>query len=491
MKRKLKIALASVLCLSMVLSVTACNTSEGGSGNQEPERTTNAEYEPLLEYVSELQDKVDTNLKVEKKIRWLSHWAIDETQPAAELFKYVYGIPEEGDTSYGDDANNIFDYINVEYNSRYDQLGKMVAAGDSPDIFQFEIINHPYAAYKKLYQPVEDYIDFDDPVWDRTRDAMKQFEWGGHNYCPIVTLNLDQVMWYRRDVVAQAGLKEPYEYYKEGNWTWDTMLEMLDKWQNSGEGKWGLDGWQVPDRLVSTTGKAIVALEDGKLKDNLYDADIERCMTNVIDVLYKQNYRYPRHELNGWSISISEWVLGNTLFYCDLSTAWHDSFQSYIKRYKWDPSTIFCVPFPRDPQSDKYYQVMKNDAFVLCSGSKNIEGFQAWTQCLIATAYDEETIRLGREQNKENYQYTDELLDFFEELQYGGVFTPVFEFKEGIGQDLVDPNTVYNCCAILTQIPYLNCVDQDNNPVTFTTLRAANEGTIRTRIDQLNASLDA
>ena len=92
MKRKLKIALASVLCLSMVLSVTACNSSEGGSGNQEPERTTNAEYEPLLEYVSELQDKVDTNLKVEKKIRWLSHWAIDETQPAAELFKYVYGI---------------------------------------------------------------------------------------------------------------------------------------------------------------------------------------------------------------------------------------------------------------------------------------------------------------------------------------------------------------------------------------------------------------
>ena len=31
----------------------------------------------------------------------LTHWAIDETQASTELFKTVYGIPEEGDESYG------------------------------------------------------------------------------------------------------------------------------------------------------------------------------------------------------------------------------------------------------------------------------------------------------------------------------------------------------------------------------------------------------
>lgn len=490
MKRTLKTAVASVLCLGMILSVTAC--SEGGSGGESttpPPTTTFESYTPLVEHVTTLTDKVDTDIKVEKKIRWLSHWAIDETQAAAELFKYVYGIPENGVESYGEDADKIFDYIYVDYNSRWDRLGTMVSTGDSPDIFQFEIANYPYAAYKKMFQPIDDVIDFSNPLWDPTRDAMEQFKWGGETYCAIVTLNLDQVMWYRRSVVEQAGLKEPYEYYKEGNWNWNTMLEMLDQWQKSGEGKYGLDGWQVPDRLVSTTGVPIIGIVDGKLQDNLYNADIERCMTNVIDVIFKQGYRYPRHELNGWSISVSEWVKGNTLFMCDLTTAYKDTLLPYIERYKWDPSDVFCVPFPKDPEADKYYQVFKNDSFMLCAGAPNVEGFKAWTECLIATAYEEETIKIGREQNKINNKYTDEMLDLFDEMQYGNVLTPVFDFKEGIGVDIVDPNSVYNPVACLTQIPYLNCVDADNNPATFTSLRAANEGTIKNRIDQINAEV--
>ena len=30
------------------------------------------------------------------------------------------------------DANNIFDYIKVDFAARYDQLGKMVVSGQSP-----------------------------------------------------------------------------------------------------------------------------------------------------------------------------------------------------------------------------------------------------------------------------------------------------------------------------------------------------------------------
>ena len=488
MRRTLKTAIASVLCLGMVLSVTACSESEN---TQQPAVSTFESYKPLVEHVTQLTDRVDTDIKVEKKIRWLSHWAIDETQAAAELFKYVYGIPENGDTSYGDDADKIFDYIFVDYKSRWDTLGTMVSTGDSPDIFQFEIANYPYAAYRKMFQPIDDIIDFSDPLWDPTRDVMEKFKWGGETYCAIVTLNLDQVMWYRRSVVEQAGLKEPYEYYKEGKWDWNTMLDMLAAWQQTGEGKWGLDGWQVPDRLVSTTGVPFIGIVDGKLQDNLYNADIERCMTNVIDVIFKQNYRYPRHELNGWGINVAEWVKGNTLFMCDLTTAYKDTFLAYIERYKWDTDDVFCVPFPKDPEADKYYQVFKNDSFMLCAGAPNVEGFKAWTQCLIATAYEEETIAIGREQNKENNKYSDEMLDLFDEMQYGGVLTPVFDFKEGIGVDIVDPNSVYNPVACLTQIPYLNCIndDEEGSPATFSSLRTKYEGTIRNRIDEINATV--
>ena len=494
MKRNLKIAVASILSLAMILSVTACGNSEGSGGGdaaKEPERSTNPEFGDLVEYIqnSNLSDSLNTDLKVEKKIKWLSWWVIDETQAAAELFKSVYGIPEYGETSYGDDANNIFDNIYVNYADRYDQLGKLVASGDSPDIFQFEITNFPYTAYKGLFQPIDDYVDMDDPIWDNTREAMQQFKWGGKNYCALATVNLDDVMWYRRSVVAEAGMKEPLEYYREGNWTWDTFLNMCDTWQKTGEGKYATDGWRVPDKLVLTTGVPIIGIVDGKLQDNFYDADIERCMTNVVDVLYKQNYRYPRHELNGWSINPSAWFSGDILFYVDLTTVYTGDFQGYMKRYKLDPSDLFCVPLPRDPNADAYYQSFKNDSYMLVGGSNNTDGFAAWTQCVIATAYDEQTRAIGREQSKANYDYTDELLDWLDELQFGNALTPIFDFKGGIGQDLVDGNTVYNPVDVLTQIPYLNCVDEDGNPATFTTLRATNEDRIRTRINDLNASL--
>ena len=395
-----------------------------------------------------------------------------------------------GDESYGNDANNIFDYIKVDYAARYDQLGKMVVSGQSPDIFQFEIINYPYTAWKNLFQPIDPYIDLSDSAWDPTREVMKMFEWGGENYCAITVVNLDQVLWYKKSVIAENGLNDPYELYKAGNWDWNTFLEMCDKFSDPDNNKFCIDGWQVPDRIVSTTGVPFIGIENGKLKSNLYNADIERAMNTIIDTLYKENYRYPRHELNGWGTNLVNWVTGDTLFFADLSTALKDSFQSYFKRYKWEDDEVFCVPFPKDPQSDKYYQTAKIDSFMLCDGAPNTAGFTAWTECCLATQYDEETNRIGREKLQNDYMgYSDALCDLFDELQFGGVMTPVFDFKGGIGQDIVDSNTVYNPVDCLTQIPYLNCLDVENNPATFTMLRSANEGRIDSRIEEINASI--
>lgn len=490
MKKTVKILMSSLLCVSMALSASACNQSSTNEGQDDTPVTTNAEYTPLQDHIKSLTDKVDGSIKVEKKIRWLSHWPIDETEAPSELFKAVYGIPEEGDSSYGNDANNIFDYIKVDYSARYDQLGKMVVSGQSPDIFQFEIGNYPYTAWKNLLQPIDPYIDLSDPLWDSTREAMKMFEWGGKNYCALTVINLDQVLWYRKSVIAENGLNDPYELYKAGNWNWDTFLEMCDKFSDPDNNKFCIDGWSVAEKIVSTTGVPFIGIENGKLKSNLYNADIERAMTTIIDTLYKENYRYPRHDLNGWSINLVNWVTGDTLFFADLSTALKDSFQSYITRYKWDEDEVFCVPHPKDPQNDKYYNTMKIDSFMLCDGAPNTAGFTAWTQCLLATQNDEETARISRDKLQNDYLgYSDELCDFLYELQFGDVLTPVFDFKSGIGQDVVDGNTVYNPVTCLTEIPYLNCLDVDNNPATFTMLRAANEGTINSRIDEINASV--
>lgn len=482
MKSKLKMLISGLLCFAMLVSVASCSSGEDES--IEAARTTLDSDAALIAHMEEISDQVDGTIQVTKKIAWLSHWPIDETQAACELFKAVYGIPEEGNEDYGDDANNIFDYIYTAYPDRYDKLSTMISGGDAPDIFQFEILNYPYSAYKNMYQPIDDLFDFSDSKWDATRNAIDQFTWGGETYLAIVIEQIDQVLWYRRSVAEEAGLDDPYELFRAGNWTWDTFLEMADKFQNSGDGKYFVDGWQACDKLMLACGVPLISLSDeGLLQSNLNNPTVERAM-EFLATLYKEDYRYPRHTLNGYGISLPAWVAGDTLFMSSDIYYYKDTLVAYRDRYGWDSDDVFFVPFPRDSSADAYYHSKSaNETYMLVNGSDNIEGYQAWIQCLLATVNDEETHVLSDEKMKNDYGYTQEMLDFQYELVHTDILTGLYDFKGGIGQDIADGNTIENPVDCLTQIPYLT------GESSYTELRAENEGIINNRIEELNATV--
>lgn len=492
MNRKIKIALSTVLTAATVLSVTACDESSSGG-----DVTTNADFVPLIDYIASVKDDYvkslegtkNADMKVEKKVKWLSWWDIDETQAAAELFKQVYGIPEEGSDAYGATwANSIFVTNKVSYADRYTKLTSLVVGGESPDMFQFEINNYPYSAVMGLFQPIDDYIDFDNKLWDNSRDAIKQFEWQGKNYCAITTINLDSILWYKRSVCSAAGIKDPYESFNEGTWDWNTFMKVCEDFCSSAEGKYAIDGYHVADKIMATTGVPMIGIVDGQLVNNFFNADIERCMTNVIEVLAKQNYRKPRNNDVGWNTDINAWASGNILFFEGLENDIKDTFQAYIKRYKWEDNDLWFVPFPKDPNSgDTYYQSMKNDSYMLCGGAPNPTGVAAWNCCQMSTAYDKNGEMVSREQLKTNYEgYTDEWFEWLNHVKFDKVLTPVFDFKGGIGQDLVDSNAAENVVDGILNIPYLEMVNEEGIVKTFAQVRQENEGAINDRLNALN-----
>ncbi|MCM1298619.1 MAG: extracellular solute-binding protein [Firmicutes bacterium] len=500
MNRKIKIAVSSVLTLSMVLSLTACNES----AQTEEIITTNADFVPLQEFIettvvdrykAAIAGTINENMTVDKKIKYLGWWPIDETQASTELFKAVYGIPEAGDESYGNQANSIFKYQSVAYADRYTQLTKAVQAGDSPDIFQFELANYPFTVWKNLFEPVDDYIDFSTSLWDHTRDAMKMVEWNGKNYCPVTSVNLNYILWYRKSVVKEAGIDDPYELYKQGKWDWNTFLDLCSKFSDPDNEKYCIDGYNVAASFVCTTGVPIIDIVDGKLQSNVNDPNIERCVNTVISTLAKQNYRFPRHETEAWSLNYQGWVIGDELFWNDLGNAVKDSFQTSIKTYEWEDGDIFCVPYPKDPEADQYYHGMKLDPWMLCSGSQNTSGYAAWNLCSAAIASDTEISdrlsEISHEQLMTNYVgHSEELLDFLDELQGpNSPLVPVFDFKTGLGEDVVDTQSAKNPVDGLIEIPYNDGLDNDGNPATFTSWRDANfsEGSdVMKRINDIN-----
>ena len=192
---KLKTVSAAVLAGAMVLSMTACDesapavSSNGGAAPSTSAATTTfARDDNVVSAVGDITDKVDNpDLNVNRRIKWMAWWDIDETTPEAELFKSVYGVPTEG--SDPDREGRIFEYTSVAYAERFDKLGAAIAADDSPDLFPFEIRDFPYGVLKGRYQPIDEIIDLDSAKWEKTADLRKLFELNGRQYCAFYQIS--------------------------------------------------------------------------------------------------------------------------------------------------------------------------------------------------------------------------------------------------------------------------------------------------------------
>ena len=355
----------------------------------------------------------------------------------------------------------------------------MIASGDSPDIFEFEIGYFPLSAYKGMFKSIDGIIDTESEEWADTLEAMDKFKWGGKNYTPIISEGVAALWYYRRSVVEEAGLPDPYELYKNGEWDWNAMLDMADKFQQTGENKYLTDGWYVQKSLVCTTGTPAVSLENGKLKNNFHDANIERAM-EVVSKLASENYGYPKAE-NGWSLNYDLWASGGILFMVDGEWAYQSPIGEYAAKNKWADDEIFFVPAPRDPQADAYYQEMKTDPFMLCAGSDNLDSYKAWIKCNLIASKDPEIKEAAREKYKRDYNWKYEQLDFLDELKHGAL-EGVYDFKNGISTSCANSDGSSPSDKIIND-PY-NSVDNS-----FTALRAENEGEINMAIDELNASV--
>lgn len=517
MMNKLKTAAASVLAAAMVLSLTACdeepavnggsNSGASNASNAAPNASTENNNAPVSavttatfdtdkdvqDAAKSAADKLDNpDLEVDTRIKWMAWWEIDETAANAELFKEVYGIPEKGieKSANYDHTGRIFDYMYTDYNSRYDKLATAIQSGDSPDLFPFEIRDYPYGALQGRYQPIDGIIDLTTDKWTKAKDVMDQFELNGKQYCAIYEISFDSLLYYRKSVIEDAGLDDPRELFENDNWTWDTFLDMARKFQKTGDDenpKFVTEGYNTEIELVVSTGTPIISIENGKLVNNMNSANVQRAM-DLLTTLQSENLRWPIQE-NGWSVNPKLWAQGNILFYANGGT-WEFEGDSGLKkfadRFSWDEDEIKVVPYPRDPQADKYYHFMKQDALMWCKGSTNANGVAAWIDCCVTTSLDDKVTAASRKQAKTKYGWSDYNLDFIysqSTLDGTSKITPIFDFKNGIGNDIADAGRAESPVEALTKTVYLS------GEKTYAQLNAEYFTQIDTRVNEINEKI--
>lgn len=437
MKNFKKIA-AGLTALSMMTGLTAC----GGGGDSAPvdettvTTTTQATVEintaELSEEEAEQVAGVAEQLTGElenKTIKWFSFYdpfhattAGNRKALSLELFEEKY----DGE----------IEYIATTWANRFNDLSTKIVGGEGVDfIAGGDLDSYPKGVTNGMFEPFDQYVDFESPLWADLKDLNDKFELNGNHYIICTAAATGQVVYYNRQTIESFGFDDPADLLEQGKWDWDAFKGMLLDFCDSESEQYGLDGWFNEQPLMLTSGVPSVELRDGKLVHNFYDANLERSMTFMKELF--DNGCTLDKSLFGWSTHVEFIGEGKELFYIsglyEISAApdiWTKTFG--------EPEDVMFVPLPKDPQSDVHYLPAGLEAYMLCKGAQNPEGVMKFMECIIAANTDERTKQIATEQQINDYGWTEEMLEMRDTIAEMTNENPVYDIHAGCPTDMYD-----------------------------------------------------
>lgn len=427
-KRILSASAAAIMLLGML---TACSESGGSGGGNDPQITTTTPPPSTMDAEQQQQaEEIETKeFELENKsITFLASWARNPANGknkdvALELFQSRYG-------------GEIVDIV-VPDADRYDRLATLVSTGQSPDFFSAgDMDAFPKGAVNKMFQPLDDYVDFNDQWWSDKKALTDKFVFGGKHYVGAVGVEIDVLMIYNKAVVAENGLTDPAKLLAEGNWNWNTCMDLMrDFCANDGE-YYATDGWWVVSGFSGTTGVPYVGIEDGKVVNNLKNSLLESAQELVYNIR-KEEMAYPVWDY-GWTSNAANVGLGKTLFYpCGMWALTQLDGEYGLSNYG-EVKDVAFVPMPKCPYVDEYYIPSRVTGYMLVSGAPNPEGVACYLYCEAAAVGSEEGEQITHDQYINEYGWTEEMWEMRNTIYDMAEENPCFEFMKGISDLMTD-----------------------------------------------------
>lgn len=231
---------------------------------------------------------------------------------------------------------------------------------------------------------------------------------------------------------------DPAELFKEGKWNWDTFTEMCLDFTDAESDKYALDGWYYEKALQQSSGVPLIGITDGKLVNNISDPMIAKAQ-NMMYELQKNNVVYPKHE-NNWKLrgdaEGSGMATGLTLFYPIGLWALENAPSTTVNYGDVSKGEVMFVPVPCSADSDKQYIPSRVHGFSIVKNAQNPEGVAAFLECCRYAELDEAAHQITLDQYKDDYGWTDEMLEMRETIYDLSAQNPVFDFEQGVSADL-------------------------------------------------------
>lgn len=304
--------------------------------------------------------------KIENKV------VFDSNDPFANIPKRLKGTTVKF-ASWGDETGEAYKKVIkaftektgikveiVEYAQRtYAQtLATQVVNKSAPDIVR----SSKLPVLFQVLQPLQNIFDLNDPFWDR------QIIDYGTLYGNSYIINSWEGPWqgvemiyYNKDLFENNGLKSPMDYYKEGNWTYENLIECAKSVKGLVKSPYRLKSYIFNMQMGINTYKLETKSGASKFVNNITEAaPAFHFATSLIDQkLFDAAYGFG-------SLATGELAMIDE----DLYGAKTNGYFANMK-----DSSIAMVPLPSSYQGKEMNRAVGNSSsYGICKGAKNPEG---------------------------------------------------------------------------------------------------------------------
>lgn len=167
-----------------------------------------------------------------------------------------------------------------DWGKQYEVLSSLYMSDQMPDLLMNA--NFPTDLANGFVQPLDDLIDFSNPMWDDVRDIIDFIKWNGKTYFTVNwPFAYPDWFYFNPQIFEANGLETPAELYAKGEWDWNKVLEIAQELTQDLDGDGQIDQWGLgiatgACALHMQTGVSLIDVqEDGSLKLNLRHPKIE------------------------------------------------------------------------------------------------------------------------------------------------------------------------------------------------------------------------
>ena len=354
-------------------------------------------------------------------------------------------IVNTGNWTFKNKYGGSVEWVECIYENYYDDLATYITGGTPPDATQATtgvMALFPMNCMKGMIQPVDPWVNFDDPLWGTMKDAADYFVLGGKHYHIVTDVTFTNIVAYNRRVMSEWGFDDPADLYRNDDWTWDVFYEMCMDFSDGDEDRYALDGYAYGGGLLESTGQQFFDIdkETFTFYSNLDSPEIERSQ----DLVYNLVKNGCTYQNGGWAIRDGTFGAGikdgKCLFYImpewgisgpvdEISPIWGDVTEG----------ELMFAPLPRDPEGDgNYYLHSGISGYSIISGAANPEGVALLAMCDRFKIIDPTVVDIDKKQMREIYLWSDEMLDMHDECYRLAAEHPLLDFNNNLPQNLGD-----------------------------------------------------